>query len=120
VTGFVLLGLVLLTLGLPLRKKLGDRLPGDANLWRLVHAGLGAVVVGTSAIHTGLRLGQRLNLGLSMALLALAATGGLGAAGWRRAPPQGSWSRAWRWTHLALLWPALGLIAAHVVVVYYY
>jgi hypothetical protein len=119
-TGFVLLGLVLLTLALPLRKRVGDRLPGHTNLWRLLHAVVGALLVGATALHTGLRLGQRVNLVLSAAVLVLVVSGGLGATGWRRTPPQTRWSRALRFAHVAFLWPALGLIAAHLVAVYYY
>jgi nitrite reductase (NADH) large subunit len=115
-TGFGLLGLALLTLALPLRKRLALRLPGAPELWRLLHAGLGVLLVGAAALHTGLRHGHRLNLALSVAVLALLGSGALSAAGWRR----GGWAQAWRWAHLALLWPALGLLAAHVVAVYYY
>jgi nitrite reductase (NADH) large subunit len=87
-------------------------------LWRVVHTAVGALAVAGLAVHTGLRLGVHLNLFLSIAVLALAALGGLAAfSPWGQRAP-GGLARALRLVHVTLFWPALALIALHVLAVY--
>jgi nitrite reductase (NADH) large subunit len=117
VTGFSTVGLLALVLVLPLRRKL-PKLPGSVSAWRVVHAAVGGLAVAALAAHTGLRLGVNLNLFLSIGFLALAAAGGLVALWpWGQRPP-GGLARALRFVHLTLFWPALALVALHVLAVY--
>jgi nitrite reductase (NADH) large subunit len=121
ITGFGLVGLALVAMLLPLRRKLGKRLPGSGNLWRLVHGLVGASLLAGVLVHSSGRLGQGLNGALSMATLAFTLSGAALALGWRRAPPQPVAVRQLlRPLHLLLLWPALGLMLAHVLAVYYF
>jgi hypothetical protein len=119
-TGFIAVGLFLTALLLPLRRKLGTRLPGRMNLWRTVHGLIGLLLMAALLIHTSARLGRGLNLALSAAALSFVVVGALLALVWRRAPPQPGVATGLRPLHLALLWPALGLIAAHVLAVYFF
>jgi nitrite reductase (NADH) large subunit len=120
-TGFALVGLFLVALLLPLRNRLGARVPGSGNLWRVVHVLVGVLLVLALAVHGSARAGQGLNLAVSVATAALVVAGGAAALGWRAAPPQRRAVRGWlRPLHRLLLWPALGLIAAHVLAVYYF
>jgi bacterioferritin-associated ferredoxin len=117
VTGFSTVGLLALALVLPLRRKL-PKLPASVSLWRVVHGAVGGLAVAALAAHTGLRLGVNLNLFLSIGFLALAAVGGLTAFWpWGQRPP-GGLARALRFVHLTLFWPALALVALHVLAVY--
>ena len=117
VSGFATLGLMAVALLLPLRRRLG-KLPGSVAFWRVAHTALGVLALAALAAHTGLRLGVHLNLLMSGSFLGLAAVGGLTAFWpWGHRPP-GAPARAMRFVHLYLFWPALGLIALHVLAVY--
>jgi nitrite reductase (NADH) large subunit len=117
ITGFATVGLVALALILPLRRKL-QRFPGSVTLWRIVHTVVGGLAIAALAAHTGLRLGMHLNLYLSIGFLSLAGMGGLATFWpWGQRPP-GPVARALRFLHLTLFWPALALIALHVLVIY--
>jgi hypothetical protein len=121
VTGFGVLGFFALALLLPLRRHLGERLPGGINLWRVLHALVGAGLAAALFAHSSARLGQGLNLGLSLASVALLVAGAVLGLVWRRAPPQlAATTHGLRPLHLWLLWPTLGLILAHVLTVYYF
>lgn len=121
VTGFVALGLFALTLLLPLKRKLGKRLGGRRELWRLAHALLGLGLAGVLLVHTSARLGRGGNLALSLATLALVGVGTILGLAWRRNPPQRrAVGRGLRPLHLWLFWPTLGLLAVHVLAVYYF
>jgi nitrite reductase (NADH) large subunit len=120
-TGFALVGLALLAMLLPLRRRLGKRLPGSGNMWRLIHGLIGASLLAGVLVHSSGRMGQGLNGALSVATLAFTLAGAALAFGWRRAPPQpAAVRRVLRPLHLLLLWPALGLMLAHVLAVYYF
>jgi nitrite reductase (NADH) large subunit len=105
-TGWVLLGLIGLALLLPLMRRRGPGL-------RVLHALAGGLLVMGLVAHTGLRLGVNFNWVVSMAFLGLAGLGGLAALG--------GFCRRWtRFLHEALFWPALALLALHVVAIYYF
>jgi nitrite reductase (NADH) large subunit len=118
-TGFSLLGLMLLSLALPLRKQLRS-IPGSATTWRLVHGGLGTLTVAAIVVHTGLRLGLNLNRVLSLAFLELALFGGLAALVPVATDRQARWARMVRGLHGVFFWPALALLGLHVLAVYYF
>jgi nitrite reductase (NADH) large subunit len=116
-TGFSVLGLVVVALFLPLRRKLA-RLPGSLGLWRAVHASVGLAATAGLAAHTGLRLGVNANLYLSLAFLALVGAGAVTAFWpWGQRPPA-AFARGARLLHLALFWPALALLGLHILAVY--
>jgi nitrite reductase (NADH) large subunit len=122
-TGYALLGLVLLALLLPLRKRLPFLRGGSLPVWKLAHALLGTAGVMALVSHTGLRLGHGLNLALSASFLALNLFGAFaaGALAWmERAPsPSASAMRTWlAWGHVLLFWPLPLLLAFHVWSVY--
>jgi len=125
VTGFTLLGLMLLSLGLSLRKRLRRLTLGDYGWWRLAHALLGTAALVALISHTGFRLGHQLNAVLMMNVLALILLGGLaGGLTALEARWHGPGARRLRylWTigHILLFWPLPALIAFHVLKVYYY
>jgi nitrite reductase (NADH) large subunit len=122
-TGYALLGMVLLALLLPLRKRLPFLRGGSLPVWKLAHALLGTVGVLTLVSHTGLRLGHGLNLALSASFLALNLFGAFaaGALAWmeRRPTPSASAMRTWlAWGHVLLFWPLPLLLVFHVWSVY--
>jgi nitrite reductase (NADH) large subunit len=90
VSGFTLLGLILLTLGLSLRKRAGLKVPGRFDAWRLIHTLAGAIALLVLAAHSGFRVGHNLNLLLmacfSGVLVAGSIFGGMVAFGHRPAP----------------------------------
>jgi bacterioferritin-associated ferredoxin len=122
-TGFVLLGLVALTLIYPLRGRLGLA-PRRATSLRLVHAVLGTVALAAIVAHTGLRVGVNSNRLLSIAFLLLAGLGSLASfqrrQGAAAAPARGRWLRGVAALHGLLFWPALALIGVHILAVYYF
>jgi hypothetical protein len=116
-TGFVALGLALISSLRPRRRGMAGR----RELWRMLHVGFGLVICVALLVHTSARLGRGLNLVLSIAMLALLAWGAVLGLVWRRVPPQPSIvGRGLRPLHLWFWWPALGLIAVHVLAVYYF
>jgi hypothetical protein len=120
-SGFGVVALGLLAMTLSLRRKLGRRMPGSGNFWRLIHSLLGVSLLAGLVVHSSGRAGQGLNGALSVATLAFTVAGAVLAFGWRRAPPQPApVRRLLRPLHLLLLWPALGLMLAHVLAVYYF
>ncbi len=121
ITGFALVALGLMAMILPLRRKLARRVPGSGNLWRMIHGLVGVSLLAGVLVHSGGRMGQGLNGALSVATLAFTVAGAGLALAWRRAPPQPAVvRRVLRPVHLLLLWPALGLMLAHVLAVYYF
>ncbi len=125
VSGFSLLALSLLGLGLSLNKRMPRLSWGSFNVWRLLHAALGVLCLMVLLAHTGLRLGENLNAYLMSNFLALALLGGLSAAviagesslGARL----GKRLRRWcAWAHIAMFWPLPTLLTFHVISVYYF
>jgi nitrite reductase (NADH) large subunit len=130
ISGFTLLGFMVIAAVIGLRKriKMFARL-GGYNGWRLVHAIVGALLIAGLFVHTGFHLGDNLNGWLMGAFLALSALGALagivtgvehrllngplkGAKTAPRVLPT--------WAHILLLWPIPLLLAAHVATVYFY
>jgi nitrite reductase (NADH) large subunit len=117
ITGFSMLGLLGIGLLLPLRRKLA-RAPGSVGVWRVVHTVVGLLATAALVAHTGLRLGVKFNLILSLMFLTLAVAGAMAAFWpWGQRPP-GALARGLRLLHLTLFWPALALIGLHVLAVY--
>ena len=128
ITGFSLVGLTLLVSLLSLRKRASRPLPGSYKTWRLFHASLGVAMIGLLFVHTGLRLGERLNGWLMICLLATLLAGTLaglaGALDTRlslfRAGSGGTARRAANWLHILIAWPLPLLLTLHILMVYYF
>ena len=130
ISGFTLLGFMVIAAVIGLRKRIKMfRNLGGYNGWRLIHSIVGALLVAGLFVHTGFHLGDNLNGWLMGAFLALSALGA--AAGAVTAiehkllngPMKGA-KTAPRviptWLHILLLWPIPLLLAAHVATVYFY
>ncbi|HEY6556101.1 MAG TPA: FAD-dependent oxidoreductase [Polyangiaceae bacterium] len=75
VSGFTLVALIALGLGLSLRKRSAKFRWGNVNAWRVVHGVFGVLGLVALIAHTGFRLGDNLNRVLALAFLASAFTG---------------------------------------------
>jgi nitrite reductase (NADH) large subunit len=125
VSGFSLLVLSLGLAFLSLPKRIRRIHWGDFGGWRAVHAGIGVLVALLLVAHTGLRLGNELNLLLMLAFLGTLLSGALLSAtsGRQHALPLGFARRARRfsvWTHVLLLWPLPTLLGFHVLKTYWF
>ncbi len=127
VTGFVLLGITVLTLLLSARKRLNWFRKVPYGFWRAVHTVTGLATLIGVAIHTGMRFGHALNFCLMTVFLGanlLGGTTGIFAAWETRASGSTArWVRLWRprltFAHILLLWPLPILIAFHILTSYY-
>jgi len=124
-TGFVLLGLALVSLLLSLRKRFKRFTWGEFGHWRAVHAVLGMITLVVLVSHTGFRLGANLNYVLMLNFLTLALVGALAGAVTaleRRLSPQaGKRLRSfWTGAHIAMAWPLPVLVIMHIVMAYYF
>jgi len=125
VSGYVLLGLCVLSLVLSLRKRWKRFSWLDVPMFRAIHGIIGASTLFALVAHTGLRLGHHLNFWLSIDFLLVCV---LGAVAGVVTAVSNRWgavkardrrllsSRA----HLVVFWPLPVLVALHVVQVYYY
>ena len=123
VSGFTLLGLIALGLGLSARKRIKQLNIGAFPIWRAGHASLGLLALVVAFGHTGFRLGDNLNLALMLAFLASAATGACSGVLLANAPRSGFWMRSMRAVRLLhdwVLWPLIVLVGFHVLKVYYF
>jgi nitrite reductase (NADH) large subunit len=126
VTGFSLLASVLIGGLLFLRKRTSYSLPGSYKAWRLVHAGLGGLMIGLLFAHTGFSLGSHLNGWLMTSFLTTLSAGvlaGLAASvDARLAFPGGNAKlrRAAAWLHILIAWPLPLLLFVHILMVYYF
>lgn len=128
VTGFGLVGLILLVSLLSLRKRMSRTLPGSYKTWRLIHATLGVAMIGLLFAHTGLRFGEQLNSWLMINLLATLLAGTLaGLAGaldsrlsLLPAGSGGAARSAANWLHILIAWPLPLLLTVHILMVYYF
>lgn len=128
VTGFSTLGLTLLGLVFSLRKRWTWFRFGSYAFWRAAHGVLGAAVLISVAVHTGLRMGQNLNFVLALVFLSVAGLGAMaGVASSMEAKSTGGraiFIRKWRprltTLHLWLFWPLPALIAMHILSFYWF
>jgi NADPH-dependent 2,4-dienoyl-CoA reductase/sulfur reductase-like enzyme/bacterioferritin-associated ferredoxin len=125
VTGFTLVGLSAIVAFLSIRKRLSWRWLGSYRGWRIIHAAVGAAVLGVLFLHTGFHLGQNLNRWLMMTFIAVVAAGcvtGIATAREHRLLAKGakSWRNAFTWTHILAFWPLPLLLFVHIVTVYAY
>jgi len=125
VTGFSILGLVVLSLVLTLRKRTRLLRAGDFDYWRVAHVALTAVALLVLGVHTGFRLGEQLNLLLMLTFLSLIVAGALlgmtAVYAHRMSTLQARRLRAWSlWSHVLLSWPLPALLGMHVLKSYYF
>jgi nitrite reductase (NADH) large subunit len=125
VSGYGLVGLCVLSLGVSLRKRWRRFQVADVSLWRSVHGLLGALTLLVFFLHTGLHVGTRMNLVLTIDFLAvtiLGAVAGAVAALSDRWAPVTARNRRLRtaWVHVLVTWPLPILVALHVMAVYYF
>jgi nitrite reductase (NADH) large subunit len=123
ISGFTLVGLVLIGSLLSLRKRLPRFRWGSVGLWRAVHAALGTLALAALVTHTGFRFGHSLNFVLMTNFVALALlgalAGGVTALEARLPGPSARQLRAfWTGAHIALVWPLPVLVLFHVLVSY--
>ncbi len=124
VTGFSILGVVVLSLILSLRKRIKRFEFGNYGAWRAAHAVLGTLGLVFLVSHTGFRLGHNLNFILMLNFLALSILGG--ASGLVTALERSGRSGALMLKklvtlgHIVLFWPLPALLLFHVLKVYYY
>ncbi len=124
-SGFVLLAVLVASIGLSLRKRVPRVRVGSYDGWRSVHASLGAGTVALAALHTGLRLGEHGDRALMLSFLALACAGVIAAAATvlesRLGPAWGGHARRIStWMHIFALYPLPVLLGFHVFKVYYF
>jgi nitrite reductase (NADH) large subunit len=124
-TGFSLVGLFSLSVLFSLRKRWKKLSFGDFEAWRVTHAAVGVLCLVGGFVHTGFRLGSRLDFALALTFLGSVFLGGL-AGGWslleeRVSPEQ---ARALRGilikSHIYFLWPLPVLLAVHVAKAYFF
>ncbi|UQA59408.1 FAD-dependent oxidoreductase [Polyangium aurulentum] len=124
-SGYTLVVLCVLSLGVSLRKRWRRFQVGDVPLWRSAHGVLGALTLLVFFLHTGLHAGARMNLVLTIDFLAvtiLGAVAGAVAALSDRWAPVTARNRRLRtaWVHALVTWPLPILVALHVMAVYYF
>lgn len=125
ITGFSLLGLSLFALILSLRKRVSFFNWLNFGHWRSIHSALGVSTLFILFFHTGLSLGQNLNLMLMICFLALNTLGGMSAV---TIAMENKWvsarSRMFRHyltrLHIFFFWPYPVLLGYHIFKAYYY
>ena len=128
VTGYTLVGVAVLGLVLPLRKRLKRFTFGSYGFWRTAHAVVGTLTILGLIVHTGMHMGANLNFMLSSVFIAINVTGvAVAVVTTMEAKATGDLMiqvRKWRPRisniHLWLLWPLPALLAIHIFCVYYY
>ncbi|OZG71158.1 hypothetical protein BTA51_22550 [Hahella sp. CCB-MM4] len=130
ISGFTLLGLLVIGLALSLRKRVrffstGRGAIGGFDYWRLAHVILGGLALAALVIHTGLAIGYNLNQWLMLDFLAAAALGALTtyviALQHRIGRKPGKRLREWMyWLHVVVIWPLPVLLGFHILSVYYF
>jgi len=125
ITGFSVLGAACLISLISLRKRTKRIAFGAFPTWRGVHVVLGTLVLGTLVAHTGLHLGDKLNLFLMLDFLALLLAGTLAGAtiGLQHRLPSYTTKRVRSlslWAHILLLWPLPALLGFHVLKSYWF
>jgi NADPH-dependent 2,4-dienoyl-CoA reductase/sulfur reductase-like enzyme/bacterioferritin-associated ferredoxin len=125
VTGYVLVGLCVLSLVISARKRLSWFGYSDVPIWRMVHGVVGVLALGVLALHTGLQLGSHMMLVLTLNLLMVALLGALAGSitvlsnRWSPVTARDRRLSSAR-AHLLVCWPLPVLIALHVLQIYFY
>lgn len=125
VTGYSLLTLCLIATFLSLRKRWRRMTYGHVDHWRYLHSLVGVAALVLLVVHTGFRLGENLNLALTLVFLAATTTGSLVGVFMAR---NHHWTdlklrehrKWWSRVHYALLWALPALIGYHILSVYYF
>ena len=125
ISGFTLLGLVVIGLVVSLRKRVPKVTWGGFDYWRLVHIVLGVLALLVLVGHTSLALGHNLNQWLMLDFLAAAALGGLATLviAWQHRMARSPGKRLrdiLYWSHVVILWPLPVLLSFHILSVYYF
>lgn len=125
ISGFTILGLVVIGLALSLRKRLSKISVGHYDLWRMAHVVLGIVALVVLIVHTGFRFGNELNFLLMLNFLLLAVVGAnastVVATEHHMVPSIAKKQRnLWNKLHLFLFWSLPVLLGLHVVKTYYF
>lgn len=125
VTGYTLLGLCVIAMLMSLRKRWEHFTFAQYPSWRVVHIAVGLIAIALLIVHTGLRLGEGLNLYLMVNFLALALLGaivGVVTVMEGRIPRRtlSRWRKLWAWAHIVCFWPLPVLLTFHIVKVYYF
>ena len=125
ISGFTILGLILVGLGISIRKRSSKVGFGDFNQWRYLHVVLGVSALAALVVHTGFRLGDELNLILTLNFLVLAVAGanaGTVVSTEHRLNPSlaKKQRQRWTWLHIVLFMPVPVLLAAHILKSYYF
>lgn len=124
-SGFGLLAVSAVLAMISLRKRLSDWSVGDFGIWRIIHVVTGAVVLALLLAHTGLRLGNNLNMYLMLCFCGLLVAGGVASLsmGLQDRLPTGALrvlrKNALLW-HVLLLIPFPSLLAFHIFKTYWY
>jgi nitrite reductase (NADH) large subunit len=124
-SGFTMLGLILFGLAVSLRKRVKKIEFGDFNIWRYLHVVLGVFTLFSLVVHTGLRLGDQINLILMLDFILLAIAGAAASiiiSTEHRLSPALARKRRRHltWLHILLFWPLPVLLVFHVVKSYYF
>lgn len=125
ISGFFILGLVVIGLALSVRKRVSKMTFGNYDLWRLAHVVLGIGALLALIAHTGFRFGNELNFLLMLNFLLLAAAGAnastVVASEHRMVPSIAKKQRKlWNKVHLLLFWSLPVLLAFHVFKTYFF
>jgi len=125
ISGFTILGLVVIGLAISLRKRLTKVTVGNYDLWRLAHVVLGIGALIALVVHTGFRFGNQLNFILMLNFLMLAAAGAnastVVASEHHLVPSLAKKQRKlWNKVHLLLFWSLPVLLGFHVLKTYFF
>jgi len=125
ISGFTILGLVVIGLAISLRKRLTKLNVGNYDLWRMAHVVLGIGALIALVVHTGFRFGNQLNFILMLNFLLLAAAGAnastVVASEHRLVPSLAKKQRQlWNKVHLLLFWSLPVLLGFHVFKTYFF
>lgn len=125
ISGFTILGLLVIGLLISVRKRVSSFMLGDYDLWRVSHIVLGIAALLALIAHTGFRFGSELNFFLMINFLLLAVAGAnastVVATEHRMVPSIAKKQRKlWNKIHLLLFWSLPVLLSFHVLKTYYF
>jgi nitrite reductase (NADH) large subunit len=125
VTGFSLLALISIGLLMSLRKRAGIMWLGRFSYWRIAHTFLGLLALVVLLLHTGAHLGENINQWLMINFLAISAVGALAgiSISWSAKTSDATvrlFKKIGYWLHVLVSWPLPGLLAVHIVSVYFF